>query len=186
MLVVNKIVMMKIDEIKPYIRNPRLNEKTVEKLCQLIPQVGFNVPLVVDREGIIVKGHARYYSAVRLGMEEVPCVITEADEESIKLDRIADNRVQEFTEWDMESLQHELNTLTIDHAILDFRMGAEMPQLNIPDVRTEDIEVARQRQEENVGSMEHRQYLKTVCEKCGHIGYIEKATVLDELNRTGG
>lgn len=98
MEIVNQIVMKKISEVKPYVRNPRKNDKTVNLLVEIIPKVGFNVPLVIDRNGIIVKGHARYAAAIRLGMEEIPCVVTDADEETIKLDRLADNRISEFSE----------------------------------------------------------------------------------------
>ena len=76
MEIVNQIVMKKISEVKPYVRNPRKNDKTVNLLVEIIPKVGFNVPLVIDRNGIIVKGHARYSAAIRLGMEEIPCVVT--------------------------------------------------------------------------------------------------------------
>ena len=62
----NQIVMKKVNEIKPYIRNPRKNDRTVELLCKIIPKVGFNVPLVIDKNGIIVKGHARFTAAIRL------------------------------------------------------------------------------------------------------------------------
>ena len=99
MEIVKRIVMKKISEVKPYVRNPRKNDKTVNLLVEIIPKVGFNVPLVIDRNGIIVKGHARYAAAIRLGMEEIPCVVTDADEETIKLDRLADNRISEFSEW---------------------------------------------------------------------------------------
>ena len=114
MEIVNQIVMKKISEVKPYVRNPRKNDKTVNLLVEIIPKVGFNVPLVIDRNSIIVKGHARYAAAIRLGMEEVPCVVTDADEETIKLDRLADNRISEFSEWVNDELLHELDMLNLD------------------------------------------------------------------------
>ena len=51
MEIVNQIVMKKISEVKPYVRNPRKNDKTVNLLVEIIPKVGFNVPLVIDRNG---------------------------------------------------------------------------------------------------------------------------------------
>lgn len=120
MEVSKKIVMKKINEIKPYIRNPRKNDKTVDVLVKIIPKVGFNVPLVIDKNGVIVKGHSRFKAAIKLGMEEIPCIITEADEEAIKLDRIADNRVSEFSEWLSEGLAHELDMITLDIGDLEF------------------------------------------------------------------
>ena len=132
MEVSNKIVMKKINEIKPYIRNPRKNDKTVDVLVKIIPKVGFNVPLVIDKKGVIVKGHSRFKAAIKLGMEEIPCIITEADEEAIKLDRIADNRVSEFSEWLSEGLAHELDMITLDIGDLEFDMPTldDMPSFD--------------------------------------------------------
>lgn len=113
MEVVNKIIMKRLNEIKPYFKNPRKNDKTVEMLVKVIPQVGFNVPILIDRDGVIVKGHARYKAAFKLGMEEVPCVITTATPEQINLDRITDNKISELSEWMEEGLLHELDALDV-------------------------------------------------------------------------
>lgn len=130
-IVVEKdIVMKKISEIKPYVRNPRKNDKTVELLCKIIPKVGFNVPLVIDEKGVIVKGHARFTAAIRLGMEELPCIVTHADEEAIKADRIADNKISEFSEWVNEELMHEIDMIDFD---FDFS------ELGFPKVSFDDI-----------------------------------------------
>ena len=114
MEIVKKIVMKKISEVRPYVRNPRKNDKTVDLLVEVIPKVGFNVPLVIDKAGVIVKGHARYAAAIRLGMTEIPCVVTDADEETIRLDRLTDNKISEFSEWIDDELLHELDTLNLD------------------------------------------------------------------------
>lgn len=125
-----KIVMKPISEVKPYVRNPRKNEKTVKLLVDIIPKVGFNVPLVIDKNGIIVKGHARYAAAIQLGMDSVPCVVTDADEEAIKLDRIADNKISEFSEWVTDELLHEVDMLNIDF---------DLTELGLPSVAFDDI-----------------------------------------------
>ena len=109
-----EIVMLPITDIKPYKKNPRKHDKTVEALVNIIPKVGFNVPLVVDKNHVIVKGHARYEAANRLGLKELPCIITNASEEAIKADRIADNKLSEFSEWVNDELLHELDMLTFD------------------------------------------------------------------------
>ena len=128
--IVDEIVLKSISEIKPYFRNPRKNDKTVELLVDLIPKVGFNVPLMIDEANVIVKGHARYNAAIRLGLEELPCVVTHADEETIKLDRLADNKVSEFSEWVDDQLLHELDMLNIDF---------DVAALGFPSVDVEDI-----------------------------------------------
>lgn len=124
--VVAEIVMVPIDKIVPYDDNPRLNQPTIDKLVELIPKVGFNVPLVLDPDNVIVKGHSRWQAARRLGLARLPCVYSAADPETIRLDRLADNRVQQFSTWDKELLQSELGALNLDFefdlASLDFRV----------------------------------------------------------------
>lgn len=130
MEVVSKLVMVETVAIRPYHRNPRKNDQTVARLVELIPKVGFNQPLVLDRQNVIVKGHARWKAAVKLGMRAIPCVYTDADPEAIKLDRLADNRVQEFSAWDNGLLGTELAALpefAVDLAALDFRL-APLPE----------------------------------------------------------
>lgn len=109
-----ELVMKKISEIKPYVRNPRKNDKTVEQLCKIIPIVGFNVPLIIDPDGVIIKGHARFTAAIRLGMTELPCIVSHASPDEIKADRITDNKISELSEWVTDELKHELDMLNID------------------------------------------------------------------------
>ena len=124
------LVMKKISEIKPYVRNPRKNDKTVEQLCKIIPIVGFNVPLTIDEKGIIIKGHARFNAAIKLGMTELPCIISHADEEAIKADRITDNKISELSEWVTDELMHELDMINLD---LDFS-GLGLPSSAVEDI----------------------------------------------------
>ena len=131
MNVSKEIVMIPINQIKPYVRNPRKNDKTVQLLVDIIPKVGFNVPLVIDKNGVIVKGHARFTAAIRLGMTEVPCVVTDADEEAIKLDRIADNKISEFSEWITDELLHEVDMLNIDF---------DLDSLGLPSMSFDDFD----------------------------------------------
>ena len=103
---------------------------TVKLLVDIIPKVGVNVPLVIDKNGIIVKGHARFAAALQLGMTEVPCVVTDADDEAIKLDRIADIKISEFSEWVTDELLHEIDMLNIDF---------DLDSLGLPSVSFDDI-----------------------------------------------
>lgn len=126
----SQIIMKGLSEIKPYEKNPRRNDKTVELLCKIIPKVGFNVPIVIDSDGVIVKGHARYLAATKLGMSEVPCIVTHADADAIKADRIADNKISEFSEWVNEELMHEVDMLDLDFDLSD--MG--LPRMTYDDI----------------------------------------------------
>ena len=104
-----KVVMIDPEKLKPYFRNPRNNDKTVEALVKIIPRVGFNVPIVVDKDLVIIKGHSRWNASRILGLKEVPVIISEASEEQNNKDRILDNAIHELTEWDYEKLKVELN-----------------------------------------------------------------------------
>ena len=111
---VKDIVIKKTEEIKPYWRNPRRNEATVSALMEIIPKVGFNVPILIDNDNVIVKGHARYAACVRLGIKEIPCIVSKNTEEQNKLDRLADNKISELAEWDTSELRYELEQLSVD------------------------------------------------------------------------
>ena len=108
-----KVILLKTDSIKPYNRNARKNDVTVMKLCEVIPKVGFNQPIVVDKNNVIVKGHARWKAAVKLGLEKVPVIVSTNDDETNKLDRLADNKLSEFSQWDDDILQTELASINI-------------------------------------------------------------------------
>ena len=129
MKTVDSIVMMPVEQVIPYEHNPRRNSKTVELLCKVIPKVGFNVPLVIDKNNVIVKGHARWLAAKQLGMEKVPCVVTDEDPEAVKADRIADNKVFEFSQWLNEELLHEVDMLD---------MGFDMSEFGLPTMKFDD------------------------------------------------
>ena len=109
-----KIVMLSPSQLKPYFRNPRNNDKTVEALVKIIPRVGFNVPIVVDKDMVIIKGHSRWNASKILELKEVPVIISEASDEQNNKDRILDNAVHELTEWDYEKLKVELDLTGID------------------------------------------------------------------------
>lgn len=109
-----KIVMVDPEKLKPYFRNPRNNDKTVEALVKIIPRVGFNVPIVVDKDMVIIKGHSRWNASKILGLKEVPVIISEASEEQNNKDRILDNAIHELTEWDYDKLKVELDLTGVE------------------------------------------------------------------------
>lgn len=107
-----KIEYVDINSIKPYEKNPRKNDKAVEYVANSIKEFGFKVPIVIDKENVIVAGHTRYKAAIKLGLKEVPCIIAnDLKEEQIKAFRLADNKVSEQAKWDMDLLDKELNDL---------------------------------------------------------------------------
>lgn len=99
-------------DITPYENNPRINEQAVEGVANSIRAFGFNVPIVLDKDGVIVTGHTRYKAAHVLELEAVPAIYaTHLTEEQIRAFRIADNRVSENAKWDNDKLTEELEIL---------------------------------------------------------------------------
>ena len=104
-----EIKMIKVEEIKPYEKNPRINDEAVEYVANSIKEFGFKVPIVVDKNNVIVAGHTRYKASKTLGLDEVPCIVADdLNEEQIKAYRLADNKVSEKAMWDYELLNLEL------------------------------------------------------------------------------
>lgn len=118
---------MKISEVKPYDKNPRKNDVSVDKVANSIKEFGFKVPIVLDKNNVIVCGHTRYKAAKKLGMKVVPCVVADdLTDEQIKAYRLADNKVGEESEWDLDLLGMELdNILDIDMEQFGFAIMEE-------------------------------------------------------------
>jgi len=116
------ITLKKLAEIKPYDKNPRDNEAAVQLVANSIKEFGFKVPIVVDKAGVIVCGHARYKAAQLLGLSEVPCIVADdLTPAQIRAYRLADNKVAEASQWDFEKLDDELEWLAdIDIDMTDF------------------------------------------------------------------
>lgn len=106
-----KIQKKKLSEIKPYWRNARKNERTVEALKKSITKYGFNQPLVLDKKNVIITGHARFKALMQLGYDEVECVVADLSEQKAKEYRIADNKTHELTIWDNDELMIELREI---------------------------------------------------------------------------
>lgn len=106
------VVYKKVDEIIPYEKNPRINDAAVEAVAKSIKEFGFRVPLVLDKNNVIITGHTRLRSAKMLGMTEVPCIIADnLTPEQVQAYRIADNRTGEIAEWDYSLLPLEIKEL---------------------------------------------------------------------------
>ena len=108
---------MKIEErlissILPYARNPRRNDQAINKVASSIKEFGFRQPIVVDKDGTVVAGHTRLEAAYKLGLKSVPVHVAEdLTEVQAKAYRIADNRVAQESEWDIDLLRLEMEEL---------------------------------------------------------------------------
>ena len=130
----DKIVVLPIAEVRPYDKNPRKNSGAVKYVKESIRQFGFKVPIVIDSNRVIVCGHTRLLAAKSLGLTEVPCIMADdLTDDQIKAFRLADNKVGEFAEWDMDLLGDELDAIAdasdIDMEALGFEPELDPDQL---------------------------------------------------------
>lgn len=140
----DKIISLPIGEIRPYEKNPRKNAKAVKYVKASIEKFGFKQPIIVDSNRVIIAGHTRLEAAKSLGMAEVPCIVADdLTDAQVKALRLADNKVSEFAEWDLDLLGGELGELA---DISDIDMGdfgfdlSEFDNIGLNDEETEVVE----------------------------------------------
>ena len=128
-----EIINKKTNEIKPYENNPRKNDEAIKYVAESIKQFGFKVPIVIDKNGVIVAGHTRYKASKKLGLEEVPCIVADdLNEEQIKAFRLADNKVAEKSEWNFDLLDEELeDILNLDMSDFGFELKLDEEEQEI-------------------------------------------------------
>jgi len=180
-----KIELKNIDSLVPYWRNPRHNEEAVEALKNSIRRYGYNVPIVIDKNDVIITGHARYKALKQLGYKQVKCVIADMDEEKAREYRLVDNKVAEYSKWDMEALKVEVRGIDeadvlkglgftereIENMLRD-TIGEGVFQYDddmIQEVDRKTKEVFKERSKEAQDN-----YIEVVCSSCGGVFYLSR------------
>ena len=151
-----EIIEKKLEELKPYENNPRKNDEAVDYVVNSIKEFGFKVPIIIDKNGVIIAGHTRYKASQQLNLEKVPCIIADdLTEEQVKAFRLADNKVSEKAEWDFDILEEELNKI----------INIDMSNFNFENMEI-DWDVVDDLSEEVYDEPAHRML---ECPKCHHI-----------------
>lgn len=115
---------MKLRELKPYEKNPRRNDESVDAVAESIRQCEYVAPIIVDENNVILAGHTRYKALKRLGYTEAEVVVKSGlSEEQKRKYRLLDNKTNELAFWDFNLLAEELNGL--DFGDLDLDWGIE-------------------------------------------------------------
>jgi chromosome partitioning protein parB / adenine-specific methyltransferase len=124
---------MKISEVKPYPNNPRNNDDGVEAVANSIKEFGWQQPIVVDKDNVIIVGHTRYKVAKKLGMDKVPVVVaSNLSDEQVRAYRLADNKTGELTDWDMGLLDDELADIAdIDMSDFGFDLDLDDDEVEV-------------------------------------------------------
>lgn len=108
----------------PYENNPRNNDDAVDAVASSIKEFGFKVPIIVDKNNVIVAGHTRLKAAQKLGLEEVPVIVADdLTPEQVKAFRLADNKVGELATWDFSRLEEELTNIDMDMGAFEFDLN---------------------------------------------------------------
>lgn len=108
-------VVMALDAVVPYWRNPRrINDEAVNALVASITEYGYSQPIVVDETNVIIIGHTRYTALRRMGVQQAPVVVaTGLTAGQVKELRVLDNKAAEYSSWDFEVLSEELQGLNM-------------------------------------------------------------------------
>ncbi|CAB4171833.1 Spo0J Stage 0 sporulation protein J (antagonist of Soj) containing ParB-like nuclease domain [uncultured Caudovirales phage] len=188
-----KIKTLKITDIKPYWRNPRNNAAAIEAVKQSITQFGFNQPLILDEDNVIIAGHTRYKALQELGATSIPCIIKAGlSAQEAKQYRIADNKTSELSKWDMEKLIPELREI---EAIED--MQIYFPAMSLDDLLQESaggketfklptteqigkVEAKLQAKFEDGSKAQQSAYVEVVCPHCAESFHVDRNEIARE------
>lgn len=140
-----EIKTVKINELKPHPKNPRVHpDSAIDKLVRSIKEYGWTNPVLVSADGYVLAGHARLKAAEKAGIEEVPVIYLPLEGAKAEAYLIADNRLQDETDWDLPKLKdllQELDTGEFDLELTGFDMGEIedlMTQFHVPEEIIED------------------------------------------------
>lgn len=159
-----KVVYVDIENVIPYENNPRINDDAVEYVVNSIKEFGFKVPIIVDKDNVIIAEHTRLKAAKELGLKTVPVIIAgNLTKQQAKAYRLADNKTGEMAEWEWNKIIDEL-------AKVD---GIDMRLLGFTDFLKEDFEGERKQPKVLDGGHEidlesfDDSVFNTTCPQCG-------------------
>lgn len=167
-----------IDQVTPYWRNPReIPEKAVEAVVESITRYGYQQPIVVDKDMVVIVGHTRLRALQQVGAQEVAVYVSSLPESKAREYRLADNRISEMSSWDHSSLVMELREW--ETALLD----TYFPDVDLEVSRIEDALVTQSEVEAEVKktqSIEPRPDLhltKVECPACYQVFEVKTSTL---------
>lgn len=183
-----------IERLIPYARNPRKNSDTVDGLAASIKGFGFQQPIVVDTENVIVVGHTRYLAAKKPGLKKVPVLVAkDLTPEQAKAYRIVDNKLQEKSKWDYELLELELSEVELDLGAFDLTFGGIVPApVAHPDSEISDAHLSNDDGPDTmvvIGSyrfpVDRNKYLEWIEDIRQEVGFDEPAIIAEISQRLG-
>ena len=104
--IINKIEIWPIERLIPYVANPRKHPKRqIDQLVANLEQFRALVPLMVDKHGTVIAGHARILAARKLGLTHLQVIVLDhLTESQTRALRLADNKSAENAGWDKDKV----------------------------------------------------------------------------------
>ena len=136
-----KVEYVSIDKIKPYQRNARKHDsKSIEVIANSISEFGMADPIAVwGKENIVIEGHGRLLALKQLGYDKAPIIhLDYLTDEQRRAYTLAHNKTAEFSEWDMELLTDEAESIfNIDLSDFGFDLSEEEEEQEQEEKRNE-------------------------------------------------
>ena len=135
-----QIIEVELNKIKPYELNAKKHTRQqIDNVAESIKEFGWQQPIVLDKDYVIIVGHCRYKAAKKLKLQTVPCTIADnLTEEEVKKLRIIDNKTNE-SEWDLDLLLAEIKAL--DFSAFEIDWGALEGKKEEKEVYEDDFDV---------------------------------------------
>lgn len=120
------IVYKRVSELKGNPKNPRKNNGAVDTVAKSIEKYGFKNPLIIDENNIVWCGNTRLKAAIKLGLEEAPCIVVkDLTPKQMEEYALLDNKTNEIAEWDFDLLSEILPDLDLDDFGIDWGLTEE-------------------------------------------------------------
>lgn len=162
---------VKIKDIKPYEKNAKKHPADqVKKISASIQKFGFNQPIVVDKNNVIIVGHGRLEAAKALKLTSVPCLTVDLTEEQAKAYRLADNKLNE-SDWYMDLVIEELKSLSQE--MIDLT-GFEKDLIIAPDAKDDEVPEIPIKPKSKLGDLYELGNHRVLCGDSTKIEHVEK------------
>jgi ParB-like chromosome segregation protein Spo0J len=161
--------LVELSAIKPYWRNPRrIPPEAIESVKSSLERYGYQQPIVVDTDNVVVVGHTRLYAMQQMGVERVEVYRTDMPETKAKEYRLLDNRTGELSSWDHSALVVELREWE-QNLLEQFFPDVDLEIAQIEDsmVTASDVDAATEKVLE-VNAAPEVLLTKVVCPSCFH------------------
>ena len=125
-----KIEYISINDLKPYDNNAKIHtESQVQQIKNSILEFGFNDPLAVWKDNVIIEGHGRYLAAKELELKELPIVrLDSLSDKQRKAYMLAHNKLTMNTGFDIDILSEELDSID-DIDMSDFGFDLDLDDI---------------------------------------------------------